>query len=105
MRGPADAGEGGEYNPQHYGPVAVNGGYVPRPAGENGIEPLFLIVNFFIFLFFIFHFSFSIFHFLEPLYTPNHSFYLIRSHLTILSSLLLLYYYASYPVCIGLTHA
>lgn len=64
MRGPADTGEGGEYNPQHYGPVAVNGGYVPRPAGENGIEPLFPIVDLlsifsFLFNIFIFHFSFS----------------------------------------------
>lgn len=42
MRG--EGGESGEYNPQHYGPVAANGGgYVPRPAGEDGIEPLFLI--------------------------------------------------------------
>ena len=42
MRGQADGEGGGEYNPQHYRPVAANGSsYVPR-AGEDGIKPLFL---------------------------------------------------------------
>jgi len=44
MRNPTDSGEAsGEYNPQHYGPVAADGSgsFVPRPAGEDGIEPLF----------------------------------------------------------------
>lgn len=62
MRGPADAGEGGEYNPQHYGPVPTHGGgYVPRPAGEDGTEPLFPIVDplSIFFFFYIFHFPFS----------------------------------------------
>lgn len=52
MRGQADMGEGGEYNPQNYAPVAGNGGgYVPRPAaGGDGTEPLFPSQSLFLFL-------------------------------------------------------
>ncbi|RPA94744.1 hypothetical protein L873DRAFT_1846478 [Choiromyces venosus 120613-1] len=42
MRTPTESGEAsGEYNPQHYGPVAANGGgsFVPRPAGEDAPPP------------------------------------------------------------------
>ncbi|RPB17264.1 hypothetical protein P167DRAFT_123206 [Morchella conica CCBAS932] len=40
MRGQADMGEGGEYNPQNYAPVAGNGGgYVPRPAAGGDAPP------------------------------------------------------------------
>lgn len=51
MRNP-ETGESGEYNPQHYGPVATNGGFVPRPAGEDGIEPFISYSQSLIFLFF-----------------------------------------------------
>ncbi|KAG0124818.1 hypothetical protein HOY82DRAFT_633339 [Tuber indicum] len=42
MRNPTEGGDtNGEYNPQHYGPVAANGtgSFVPRPTGEDAPPP------------------------------------------------------------------